>query len=87
MAEKTATATATGVIAKQPSYYYGYIVIVAPSGAVTIDNSTAGGGAAIDVIPAATAAGTRGVLPVPVRASSGLYATFAGTGTILFVFD
>jgi hypothetical protein len=51
------------------------------------DNASAASGTVIDVIPTSTAAGTRGVLAQPVPVSNGVYASFASTGTVLFLHD
>lgn len=68
--------------------YYGYIVTTALSAAaITIYDNTSAAGTVIDVIAASTAAGTRGVLPCPVPCSTGIYASFAGTGTVLFLYS
>lgn len=89
MAEQKLAVTATGVVANRSCYYWGYTVTTALSAAaVTLhDNSAAASGTVVDVIPASTAAGTTKVFTTPVRCTSGLYATVAGTGTILFLFD
>lgn len=80
--------TATGAVKASAGKYYGYIVTTALSAAaVTIyDNASAASGTVIDVIPASTAAGTRGVLAAPVPCTAGMYANVAGTGTILFLY-
>jgi len=67
--------------------YYGFIVTTALSAAaITIYDNTAGSGTVVDVIPASTGAGTRSVLPCPVPCTTGIYASFAGTGTVLFLY-
>lgn len=80
--------TATGAVKASAGKYYGYIVTTALSAAaVTIyDNASAASGTVIDVIAASTAAGTRGVLAAPVPCTAGIYASVAGTGTILFLY-
>jgi hypothetical protein len=80
--------TATGAVKASAGKYYGYIVTTALSAAaVTIyDNASAASGTVIDVIPASTAAGTRGVLAAPVPCTNGMYANVAGTGTVLFLY-
>lgn len=86
-ASKTAL-TASGVVKASAGKYYGYIVTTALSAAaITIyDNASAASGTVVDVIPASTGAGTRGVLSAPVSCANGVYASFAGTGTVLFVY-
>jgi len=81
--------TATGVVSAVPGYYHGYIVTTALSAAaITLyDNASAASGNVIDVIPASTTAGTRGVLPVPVPVANGIYASFGGTGTVVFLYS
>lgn len=80
--------TGTGAVRAKRGYYHGYIVTVATAGAVTIyDNASAASGTIIDVIPTSTAAGTRGVLAQPVPVAKGVYASFASTGTVLFLHD
>lgn len=82
-----AAATGTGTVVSGAKYYYGYIVTtVIGAGTVTIYDNTAASGTVIDLIPAATAAGTRGVLPCPVPCSTGIHAVFASTGTVLFLY-
>jgi hypothetical protein len=80
--------TSTGVVRAKSGYYHGYIVTTVTGGAVTLyDNASAASGTVIDVIPTSTAAGTRGVLAQPVPVSNGVYASFASTGTVLFLHD
>lgn len=89
MSEQKTAITATGVVKKTPGYYWGYIVTTTLSAAaVTLqDHASAASGTVVDVIPASTPAGTARVFPTPVRLSAGLYATIAGTGTILLLTD
>lgn len=83
-----AAATATGTVKSGQGYYHGYVVTTALSAAaITIYDNTAASGTVIDVIPASTAAGTRGILPNPIPISTGIHAAFGGTGTVLFVYD
>jgi hypothetical protein len=80
--------TASGSIKASQGTYYGYIVTTALSAAaITIYDNTSATGTVIDVIPASTAAGTRGVLPAQVPCNTGIFASFAGTGTVLFLYD
>lgn len=79
--------TASAAVKASAGKYYGYIVTVALSAAaVTIYDNTSATGTVIDVIPASAAAGTRGVLPAPVPCANGIYASFGGTGTVVFLF-
>lgn len=80
--------TDSGVVRAKSGFYHGYIVTTVTGGAVTIyDNAAAASGTVIDVIPTSTAAGVRGVLAQPVPVSNGVYASFASTGTVLFLHD
>src|SRR5687768_14154046 len=65
--------------------YHGYVVTSALSAAVTVYDNTAGSGTAIDVIPASTASGTYKECAIPCTA--GIFASFAGTGTVLFLYS
>lgn len=89
MAEIVNAVTATGIVQAKRGYYHGYIVTTALSAAaITLyDNASAATGTVVDVIPASAAAGTRGVLAEPVKLQNGLYASFGGTGTVLFLTD
>ena len=80
--------TATGVVKATPGKYYGCVVTTALSAAaITVyDNASAASGTVIDVIPASTAAGTIHIFPAPVPCTAGIYASVAGTGTVLFLF-
>ena len=88
MAQLKKELTATGIVSQQPGYYWGYVVTVSPSAAVTVyDNASAAAGTVVGVVPSAAAVGTVYALPSPVPVTSGLYASFAGTGTVLFLYD
>ena len=89
MAELKASATASGVVKPGRGYYHGYVVTTALSAAaVTLyDNATAAAGTVIDVIPASAAAGTSRTFTSPVPLNAGIYASFGGTGTVLFLYD
>lgn len=88
MAERKLEVTATGQVSKLPCYYHGYTVTTALSAAaVTLQDGLTATGTVVDVIPASTAAGTTKMLTTPVKCTAGLFATVAGTGTILFIFD
>lgn len=87
-ADSKTAVTATGTVKTGAGYYYGWIVTTALSAAtVTIYDNTSAAGTVIDLIPASTAAGTRGVLPTPVPLATGIHAVVAGTGTILFLYS
>lgn len=84
---KTALTGSGAVGASGARQYYGYIVTTALSAAaITIYDNTSAAGTVIDVIAASTAAGTRGVLACPVPCTNGIYASFAGTGTVVFLY-
>lgn len=78
--------TATGVVEAGPAIVYGYIVTTAMSAAATTvyDNASAASGTVLFVIPASTAVGFY-QLPVGMLANNGVYASFAGTGTVNFL--
>ena len=78
--------TASGSLRGGGGYYYGYIVTTALSAAaITLYDNTDASGSVVDVIPASTGVGTH-ILPNPVPFDTGLYASFAGTGTVEFLF-
>jgi len=88
MSERRKVITATGQVTNTPAYYWGYTVTTALSAAaVTLQDGITASGDVIDVIPASTAAGTTKTLATPVKCSAGIFATVAGTGTILFLYD
>lgn len=88
MAERKKALTATGQVSNNPGYYWGYTVTTALSAAaVTLQDGLTAAGDVIDVIPASTAAGTTKTLATPIRCTAGIYATVAGTGTVLFLYD
>lgn len=65
---------------------YGYIVTTAMSAAATtVYDNTAASGTVLFVIPASTAVGVY-QFPVGVQFNTGLYASFAGTGTVNFLY-
>jgi len=80
--------TATGAVKGSAGKLYGYIVTTALSAAaITLyDNASAASGTVIGVIPASTAAGTAQVLAAPIPCTNGVYASFGGTGTVLFLY-
>lgn len=86
-AERKTALTGSAVVSAHNGYYVGYVVTTALSAAaVTIyDNASAASGTVLDVIPASTAAGTKVNLAVPIKTTNGIYASFAGTGTVLFL--
>lgn len=79
--------TASGVVKGSAGLFYGYSVTVALSAAaITIyDNASAASGTILAVIPASTAIGTIVSLATPIPAVNGIYASFAGTGTVNFL--
>lgn len=82
--------SATAVVAKGLSKYYGYIVTtVTATAAIQIRDATAAaGGTVIDTIPSGTAIGTRGVLPYPIQCDAGLVFDLNGaTGGITLLFE
>jgi len=88
MAERKIALTATGQVSGQPAYYHGYTVTTNLSAAaVTLQDGVTAAGTVIDVIPASTTAGTTKILATPVKCTAGIFATVAGTGTILFLYD
>jgi hypothetical protein len=50
------------------------------------DNASAASGNVLFVIPASTAVGAY-KMPVGIRAANGIYASFAGTGTVNFLYN
>ena len=79
--------TASGSVKAAQGIYYGYVVTTVTSAAITLyDNATTNSGTVIDVIPA-SATGTRGTLNVAIPCDNGIWAQFAGTGTVLFLYD
>ena len=79
--------TATGAVGSAGARkYHGYVVTTALSAAaITLYDNTAASGTVIDVIPASTAAGSFRECAIP--CSNGIYASFAGTGTVLFLYS
>ena len=66
--------------------YHGYVVTgVLSAAAITIYDNTSATGMVIDVIPASTAAGTYRECAIP--CTNGIYASFGGTGTVLFLYS
>jgi hypothetical protein len=83
--------TGTAAVKASAGKYYGYkVTTTLGAGAVTVyDNASAASGTVIDVIAASTAVGdTDGtiILPAPIPCSNGIYASFASTGTVLFLY-
>lgn len=89
MAEVATSRSTTGVVREQKGYYHGCTVTTALSAAaITLyDNASAASGTVIGVIPASAAAGTAYTFPSPIPVANGIYASFAGTGTVLFLHD
>jgi hypothetical protein len=86
MAEQKKALTATGVVGAGNTKFWGYTVTTALS-AATVTLTETSSGVVLDVIAASTAAGTTKMLPTPIRLAGNMTATFAGTGTVLFVYD
>lgn len=82
-----ATKTASAVVEGGPAICYGYVVTVAMSAAATTvyDNASAASGTVLFIIPASTAVGVY-QWPVGVLCDNGIYASFAGTGTVNFLY-
>lgn len=80
--------TGTGAVKAGSGSYYGYkVTTVLGAGVVTVyDNASAASGTVIDTIAATTAAGTTVILASPIPCSAGMYANFASTGTVLFLY-
>jgi hypothetical protein len=80
----TESLTATGAVKASPGRLASVLVTTALSAAaVTIyDNASAASGTVLAVIPASSAIGTRIVVDLP--AFTGIYASFGGTGTVVF---
>lgn len=80
--------TASGVVRAVPATFLGYEVTTAMSAAATTiyDNASAASGTVLCVIPASTAVGAY-KLPVGIKAVNGIYASFAGTGTVNFLWN
>lgn len=88
MAEQKTERTTTGVVKAQKGYYWGYVVTVATSAVITVyDNASAAAGTVVCVIPITAAAGAAQMFDTAIPISNGLYANFAGTGTVLFLHD
>lgn len=79
--------TASGAVGSAGARkYHGYVVTtVLGAGAITLYDNTSAAGTVIDVIPAATVAGIRVECAIP--CSTGIYASFASTGTVLFLYS
>ena len=80
----TQSLTGTGAVKAAPGRLVKIVVTTALSAAaVTVyDNASAASGTVLFVIPASTPAGT--VYDVNLPALAGIYASFAGTGTVTF---
>ena len=85
-ASKTALTASGAVGTSGGRKYHGYVVTTALSAAaITIYDNTSAAGTVIDVIPASTAAGTYRECAIP--CTNGIYASFGGTGTVLFLYS
>lgn len=80
---------AAGVIAGRPAVLLGMEVVVAlGAGAVTVyDNASAASGNVLAVIPASAAVGALVDFATGIQAVAGLYADFASTGTVNFIYQ
>ncbi|HLA08465.1 MAG TPA: hypothetical protein VJ022_13535 [Anaerolineales bacterium] len=88
MAERKLAITATGQVSNQPCYLHGWVVTTALSAAaITLQDGLTAAGDVVGVIPASTAAGAVQMFTSPIKCTAGLYATVAGTGTVLFIFE
>ena len=89
MAEIKASLSASGAALGQRGRYWGYTVTtVIGAGPVTVFDNTSAAGTVIDVIPAATVAGTTKTLTTPLPCAIGVFASLAGTtGTVVFLCD
>ena len=88
-AVKYEQATADELIKTGAGVFYGVIVTTALSAAVVEirDATSAGGGTVIATLPASSAIGTKiDFGGMGVRFNTGLYAAFAGTGTITVLY-
>ena len=82
-AASTASVSATGAVKAAPGRLASILVTTALSAAaITVyDNASAASGTVLAVIPASSAVGFRVVVDLP--AFAGIYASFAGTGTVV----
>jgi hypothetical protein len=81
VASLTAFPTATAAVKTAPGRLLKIVVTVAPSAAVTFyDNASAASGNILFIVPSAAVVGT--VYDVNMPALAGIYASFAGTGTL-----
>lgn len=86
MPSSKAALTASGAVGMAGGRkYHGYVVTTATAGDVTVYDNTSATGTVIDVIPASTAAGTFRECAIP--CVLGIYANFASTGTVLFLYS
>ena len=83
---KSALTTTGAIGAAGARKYHGYVVTtVVGAGAITLYDNTSAAGTVIDVIPASAAVGTLRECAIP--CSNGIYASFASTGTVLFLYS
>lgn len=88
MAERKSAITATGQVSGQPCYIWGWLVTTALSAAaVTLQDGLTATGTVVGVIPASAPIGTTVTFNSPIKCNVGLFATVAGTGTILLLLD
>jgi hypothetical protein len=86
IANATASLTATGAVKASAGRLLKVIITTTMSAAATTiyDNASAASGTILFVIPASATAGT--IYDVNLPALAGIYASFAGTGTVTFGF-
>lgn len=89
MAERKTVVTADAVVQSHSGYYYGYIVTVAMSAAVSTiyDNASAASGTVIGSVAASAAVGTTQLFSHRVPVTNGIYVDIGGTGTLLVLHD
>jgi len=84
IANTTVSLTATGAVKASAGRLLKIVITTAMSAAATTiyDNASAASGTILFVIPASATAGS--VYDVNLPAANGIYASFAGTGTVTF---
>ena len=87
-ATRSAALTADTAVKASAGVYYGYTVTTATATNIIEirDATSAGTGVVIDVIPTGTAAGTTKNLATGITCTTGVYADFTGTGTIIVLY-
>lgn len=88
MAELTLSRSTSGIVKGTPGYYTGYVVTTVLSAApILLYDGITAAGTILDVVPASSAVGSKGSFAKPIKAFTGLYAAFGGTGAVTFLFD